>query len=264
MLKIPDFETRKELFDFLVKNEQTLITQKKNAIKEADGFAFVPVGSGSEITNKAVSTTKESIEVVAVINTTNIIDSHLDLHLPKMWEKSLNENKMIMHVQEHKSYEFSKIIADGQDLKAYVKNYTWKQLGFNWEGNTQALMFKSTVKVDRNPFMFEQYAKGYVKNHSVGMRYVKISMCINDDDYQVQKENWDKYIKEAINPEFAESNGYFWAVHEAKVIEGSAVPLGSNFVTPTISVKADDGHSDKTEAERSLQENKQKFFNKLI
>ena len=31
---------------------------------------------------------------------------------------------------------------------------------------------------------------------------------------------------------------YFFAVTEAKAIEGSAVPMGSNFVTPTQSVKA--------------------------
>ena len=34
--------------------------------------------------------------------------------------------------------------------------------------------------------------------------------------------------------EIAEAQGYFWVVKEAKVIEGSAVPIGSNQFTPTL------------------------------
>ena len=40
----------------------------------------------------------------------------------------------------------------------------------------------------------------------------------------------------AANPEVAEEYGYFWVVGEAKDREGSAVVLGSNFVTPTLEV----------------------------
>jgi hypothetical protein len=29
--------------------------------------------------------------------------------------------------------------------------------------------------------MFNQYAKGYVKEHSVGMRYVKLELAVNSD-----------------------------------------------------------------------------------
>ncbi len=39
------------------------------------------------------------------------------------------------------------------------------------------------------------------------------------------------------NKEEAENQGYFWAVKEAKVLEGSAVPIGSNTATPTLEVK---------------------------
>jgi hypothetical protein len=36
---------------------------------------------------------------------------------------------------------------------------------------TEALVFNVEIDKDRNDFMFNQYAKGYVKEHSVGMRY---------------------------------------------------------------------------------------------
>jgi hypothetical protein len=50
-----------------------------------------------------------------------------------------------------------------------------------------------------------------------------------------EKENWDKYIGKVANVEQAEEEGYFWAVTEAKIVEGSAVLFGSNRVTPTLS-----------------------------
>ena len=66
--------------------------------------------------------------------------------------------------------------------------------------------------------MFEQYAKGYVKEHSVGMRYVSIQLCMNSENkYDIdEKENWDKYIDKVANREDAENAGFFYAVTEAK------------------------------------------------
>jgi len=49
-----------------------------------------------------------------------------------------------MHLQEHKSGSFDKIISSGADLKAYVKDYSWKDLGYDAEGETQALIFEYT------------------------------------------------------------------------------------------------------------------------
>lgn len=41
-----------------------------------------------------------------------------------------------------------------------------------------------------------------------------------------------------VNIEDAEAQGYFWAVLEAKIIEGSAVVKGSNYITPTRGFKS--------------------------
>lgn len=239
-LNIPTFKTQKELFQFIVDNEELLITQKKSEIKLADGVGFNTIVLKDFNQTKSTPEDllkKEEFKVTVVINTTNIMDSHKDVHIPGLWDKSLQENKRIMHIQEHKSHEFDKIISSGNDLKAYTKSYTWKQLGLNAKGKTEALMFDSNVKKERNPYMHEQYAKGFVDNHSVGMQYVKLITCINDEDYPVQKENWDKYFPEVINGDVAEKSGIFWAILEAKAIEGSAVPSGSNPITPTLAIK---------------------------
>jgi len=232
------FNTKKELFDFLVKERNSLIAQKKAETKKADCITIAPtVIMSKKSANKANDSIDASrldeLKVLVIINTTNLLDSHMDVHIPGIWNKSLKENKMIMHLQEHEM-EFSKIISDGDKLKAYVKDYDWKELGVDFDGKTQALVFESTIERKRNPFMFEQYANGWVKNHSVGMRYVRLDFAINDETYPNEYEAWNKYYPEIVNKEVADEKGYFWYVLEAKVIEGSAVPRGSNYVTPTL------------------------------
>ena len=102
---------------------------------------------------------------------------------------------------------------------------TWKSLGYDMEGSTQALIFDATIKEERAPYMFGQYKNGYVDNHSVGMRYVTLYLCMNNDKSWAaeEKANWDKYYSEVANKEIADQYGYFWAVTEAKIVEGSAV-----------------------------------------
>lgn len=237
-MKIKEFDNIKDRINWIVSNKGTLIAQKKAELKKADAISYLtPIYDTKEDVFKANESIKnykelDSIKVQAVINTTNVIDSHQDLHVDGIWTKSIKENKNIMHLQEHKM-SFDSIISDGKDLKAYTKMFNWSDLGVDAKGQTQALVFESVVKADRNARMFEQYAKGYVKNHSVGMQYVKLLLAVNDDEFQEEFNNWNKYIGMAINPESAEEQGYFWIVTEAKAIEGSAVPIGSNRFTPT-------------------------------
>jgi len=102
--------------------------------------------------------------------------------------------------------------------------------------------------------MFDQYKDGNVKNHSVGMRYVDLQLAINDPDYKEEFANWNKYIDDIVNREEAEAQGFFWPVKEAKVIEGSAVPLGSNWVTPTLDNNMKHTHSTDKEPHKSTSE----------
>jgi hypothetical protein len=236
-LEIPQFKTRKELFAFLIENKDTLIYQKKSQIKYADGIGFSNMfyseKSGAYKSNIPVSSDKPELKVRAIINTTNIMDSHKDVHLPGIWDKSLKENRMIKHLQEH-IMQYDKIISDKKDLKAYTAIYSFKELGFDLPGTTQALIFDSTIRKTRNPFMFKQYADGNVDNHSVGMIYVRVDLAMDDEDNPKEKKLYDEYINSIANKEEVEAQGFFFPVREAKVIEGSAVPLGSNYVTPTL------------------------------
>lgn len=235
----------KELFDFLVTNKKLLIAEKKYNVKHADAFSssnIVVTDKGIEITKTAqVQEVDDVIEVGCVINTTKFLDSHRDVHIDGLWNKSLSENKSLYLLQEH-SMTFKGIITD--EVEASAKKLAWKTVGIDAPGYTEALLFKAKISKERNPFMYEQYKKGYVKNHSVGMRYVKMEMAINDEDYPEEFAVWNKYFDLIANKEEAENVSYFFAVTEAKAIEGSAVPVGSNRATPTLGQKT---NTDKDE-----------------
>ena len=184
-------------------NKDALIAEKKFKVKEADAIICSPTATtlkGEAVKSEnQTATDLDNIKVKVVINTTNILDSHGDVHIKGIWNKSLKEQKNLYLLQEHQM-TFSKIITD--DLTASVKTMSWSELGFDkLEGETQALIFEANISAKRNEFMFEQYAKGYVKEHSVGMRYVNVYLCINSDEkyYMEEKENWDKYINEVSN-----------------------------------------------------------------
>jgi len=235
--------TKEETFKFLKDNKKYFIRQKKFEMKKADDIYTVihsinEKGEAIKSDNHTQSLLEsDKMRAKLIINTTKLFDSHKDVHIDGLWKKTLKEQKGIIYfIQEHKM-DLKHVISD--NLKIYTENLSWKDLGFNFEGQTQALVFDAVIEKARNEYMFEQYAKGYVVSHSVGMQYVKLFMCINSEEkyYREEKENWDKYIDHVANREDAEEYGYFWAVTEAKLIEGSAVLKGSNWATPTQSLE---------------------------
>lgn len=248
-----EFASKEDLFKALRENKTTLIAQKKMITKEADSVIF-----STNIESKKEASKEEGEDNISpaklkaklAINTTNLMDSHSDVHFDGIWNKSTKEQKNILLLQEHQM-KFNSIISD--NVVASVKKMTWKSLGFDFEGSTEVLIFDTEIDKNRNEFMFNQYSKGYVKEHSVGMRYVKLELAINSESKWDEEEKavWDKYIEKIVNKDVAENQGYFWAVTEAKIVEGSAVVKGSNYATPVISIQA----------EKSLEEQKEEPSN---
>lgn len=250
MILIPDFADKTALIDWLISNKSALIAQKKSAIKLADaisfGCAFVNDKGGSVIKSESIPATATKIKVRAIINTTKLYDSHGDVHIDQLWNKSLKENSDHYLVKEH-NFSFDGIISD--NVKAFTKQMTWNELGFNYAGQTQALVYDSVISKEDSPDMFERYRAGKVKQHSVGMRYVKIDLAVNDDRYEKEYAIWTKYYDLIVNKNDVDEVGYFWAVTEAKNIEGSAVVRGANFATPTHSVQETKSQPAKTTGE---------------
>jgi len=263
------FATRKELFEFLKENKDSLLAQKKSSIKYADGCSCIisPMINKNIATKAILKDSDNEIRRKLVINTTNVLDSHGDVHLPGIWDKSLKDDNKRLLLQEHKM-QFDYVIAKKKDVIVSTINTTFKDLGYSLEGETQALVFDVIINKEQNPKMFDRYKNGDIDNHSVGMQYVKIVMAINSDESwaAAEKEVWDKYYPEVRNKELANERGYFWVVKEAKVTEGSAVLVGSNQFTPVLEDKNEPSRdTHKSINEEPLQDtlSKDEFINLL-
>jgi len=109
----------------------------------------------------------------------------------------------------------------------------------------EVLVYEAIIKKERNEEMFKNYLNGWVLNHSVGMRYLKLYFCYDskETEYSQNKENFDKYYDQILNKD--DVGEYFWAIIEAKNIEASAVVKGSNFLTPVLSMEIIDENTIK-------------------
>jgi hypothetical protein len=129
------------------------------------------------------------------------------------------------------------VVSFPQDVEIMVKTIAWSDLGYNYEGMTEALIFKTKISDYSNAD-----AKAVIENklpseNSVRMGYVKIQLALNEvhPDYKEQKAVYDKYINQIANKAVVQKQGYFWAVTEAKIQkEGSMVLSGSNDITPIL------------------------------
>lgn len=256
MIKSPyfpekSFATKEELFKQLRLNADKIISCKKSEIYKSAEKGALPVYNILKTeTSKAGPHMMENY-FYPVINTTLYLDSHQDLHLNGIWDKSAKQqNGKLFYVTDHE-IKTNTIIAWPQDVNVMVKSVPWAWVGKSYEGNTEALIYEiPTDKIvnDTAKAIIEQ--KRPVQN-SVRMQYVRIKLAMNSsakEDIEYKKE-YDLHINSIANKDQAEKDGYFFAVYEAKIIrEGSMVPLGSNDATPiNQKTEADTITSDKIE-----------------
>ena len=239
---IPQFTTKEEAFEYIRQNKDLIMKDKRSQIKHADGIGcvFVDYDESKNIATKAAGSLAildtDKYKISAVINACGLLDTHGDVHIPGLWKKTVKETKSGLHLQEH-VMRFDHVIS--KDVKVYTAIISWKDLGFNYPGTTEILINEVIAEKKRNPFMAEQYANGWVDQHSVGMYYVNYFLCLNSENKydKEEKANWDKYYPMVVNKDVADAYGFFFAVTEAKYVEGSAVVMGSNVATPTQSVE---------------------------
>jgi len=131
------FDRQKDIHAYLHKYAAKVIYSKKADRKNSDviskGFPILTPGADKSIQNSAVEDAPDILPVKIAVNTTNLYDSHQDVHIDGLWKKTLRENKFIQHLQEHKS-GFANVISDGADLKAYTEKLRFKELGFKYQG----------------------------------------------------------------------------------------------------------------------------------
>lgn len=235
-----EFASQKELFAYLVKNKAELISFKKSALKFSDVVSWSEVME--PVVNKAKYPREDNEEKgilkrTIVANTYNWMDSHGDVHLNGIFSDSIKQRgTKIFHLNSHVQDFSAKV---GTPTAVYEKQISWRELGQGKTGMTEALIIESDIKKAYNETLYNAYLNDEVDQHSVGMQYLSIKLAVNDkDEYPKEYEEWQKHINKIGNRSVAEQKGFFWAVYEAKLIEVSAVLLGSNELTPTLGSKS--------------------------
>lgn len=215
----------------LISKKSELIALKKADIKIVKGGVSSTLQHKLK-SNKATIDNENTIERTIIGNTYNWMDSHDDVHAKGVFSKSIKERKaQVFHLHDHEFKITSKV---GEPIDIYENEISWKELGIEKSGNTQALFLDSEIKKEYNDKIFNAYKSGQITNHSVGMQYVKIDLAVNDEEYEDEFKIWNDNIDSLGNKEKAEDKGFFWLVREAKLIEISAVLIGSNELTPTL------------------------------
>jgi hypothetical protein len=213
----------------IVANKAELIQLKKAEVKTVKGGISSITKTNATIKG-VFKDNDNSLERTIVGNTYLWMDSHDDVHAKGCFTKSIKENKSIFHLHDHEFKITSKV---GEPKKTYEEEIAWKDLGVNKSGMTQALFMDTEIFKDYNSQIFNEYKAGRINQHSVGMQYVKIDLAVNDESFEKEFKVWQDNIDTLGNPEKATEKGFFWLVKEAKLIEISAVLLGSNELTPT-------------------------------
>lgn len=246
-VSIPKVGDQKELFSFLKENRKELISQKCSTPVKSDVFDYgcielrandkSKIGSSvSKTVNVKEDLNDDEIQVDAITNMAGWCDSYMDVLIPNCWDKTIKEKgasnkQLIYHLKNHK-YSTDDII--GGNVKMSSKYIDLDV--FNIDSDLtqgQALIGSSTVKRKYDSKCFYLYSDDEIKQHSIGLRYLKIALCMNSDDeeYQYEKENWDKFYPYVINKNKVDGRGFFWAVTEIKLLEYSAVLYGANELT---------------------------------
>ena len=229
-----NFEDKKEMFKQLKENKERLISEKKEQPKKKK-FEL-------RIINK--NNTEKSIEqnysngsyIYAVMNSTNVMDSHDDVSLDGSWKKTVSEqNGKVTHAIDH-SIGIMTTVAPAKDVNLHLLNSNFKSLGYDIDLDTELLVFESKISPMTNEKALIAYKEG-ITEHSIRLRYITVKLALNSDhvDDKEEKAIYDKHIGKILNKEQVEDQGYFFAIYEQAIsLEGSTVLNGSNSYTPAL------------------------------
>jgi len=235
-LKNKEFNSREKMIKYILKNKDEILSIKKATLKETDSVSLVLIAKEAQKQENSKELKLGDV-IPAVINTINYLDSHGDLHVNGIWNKSAKEqNGKTHHIINH-DLSLGNIVGYPADVEVAVETVSWKDLGVDSAGTTEILIFYTRMTERTNKDAFLAYKGGIDIQHSVRMQYIDISLAADTDDpeYESQKKRFDKYLPQIINSEVAVERGYFYVVKIGKIVkEGSTVLFGSNKLTPAL------------------------------
>lgn len=250
---IPNHTTKSELFKYLRENETQIIKQKCSMPIKSDIFDYgcLPINEKATIKEDGSALQPNEIEVNAIANLSGWCDTYMDVMIKDSWKKTINDKAIVYHLKNHK-YTTDDIV--GKNAELYVKNIDTSYFGITSDvTKAQALMMRSTVTKEYDEKTYLLYKDNQIKQHSIGLRYVIIKLCLNSDveEDKTYRKNWDSYYSQVINKDLIDSKGYFFAVVEAKILENSCVLFGANENTGVYSTSEKDNEPSDIDTQKN-------------
>ena len=247
------FYEKETLFKELKENENVIFAQKKLECKSIDKGLQI-VTNQSEISKAIANETIKGLKLdndfyYFVVNSSNILDSHGDVHVEGNWNKTVKEQQGKVYLVWEHQLDRKNIIAVPKDIELIATKIPFTLLGKDYDGDSYCLIYK--VAKDK---IIDKQAKEFLEQGidlqaSVRMIYIKIEFAFNSNnpEFAKQKQNFDLYYPTIRNIKETGEREYFTIVKEAKnVNESSLVLFASNSATGLINNENKEEQSDDT------------------
>lgn len=231
------FTTKEELFTEMRKSHSDLIAFKKAEIQKS-------YEKGASVTCRMLKTA-DNVKALKIdpayyyiaVNSTWILDSHEDLHVDGIWNKSVKEQQGQNYLVCDHELSIANTVVKKEYVEMLVVDMPFALIGKPYSGDTQVLVYKVAKDKVIHDKAKEWLESGDQIEASVRMQYVTIlfAMDSNDPEDVTLKKNYDNYIGKIANKDDFEYIPYFFIIQEAKnVRESSLVLFGSNPATGNI------------------------------
>lgn len=248
-----EFATKEDLFNSLRENIDFIIAEKKASIQKS-------CEKGMSVSCKSLDLLKFTDQLKGIIiddnyhyiavNTTRILDSHNDLHIDGIWNKSIKEQQGNNYLVLDHELCIDKVVVRKEHIEMFLAKLPFAMFGKSYKGETQALIYKFPKGKVVNEAAEDWLSSGDQIEASVRMQYVTIEFAMDSNAPQdvTEKKRYDEYIDYIANKADFEYIPYFFVVKEAKNIrESSLVVAGSNPVTGNINNKNIEPLEDNTQ-----------------
>ena len=267
-----EFDNKENLFKSLKESKKDIIGLKKAQVFKSYEKG-VSVKSKCIDVSKTTSINKELFNdndyYYIAVNTTGVVDSHGDLHVKGIWNKTAKEQNGKNYLVDTHVMSLNTTIARKESVEMFVAEIPFYMVGKNYEGSTEALIYKVHKNKVINKIAKEWMDSGEDIEASVRMKYVNVDLAMNSNnpEDEAEKGNYDKYIGQVANKEELAGLDYFWVVKEAKNEgESSLVLQGSNSATGQIQENTIEPFTDTHEIKEAVIEDTSidsNFFNTI-
>jgi hypothetical protein len=233
------FDDEETMFSELKLNKEDILALKKAKIQKScdKGIGIITKSLDLlKLTEEFKNLSIDDNHYYIAVNATKILDSHNDVHIDGLWKKTIKDQQGKNYLVADHKLELDKVIAKKGDIQMMTADIPFSFVGKNYEGNTQALIYKVPKDKIIMPQAKEWLDSGEIEA-SVRMRYISVKLAMNSKKPEDAEEfkNYNDYIDQIANKSDFESIPYFFPILEAEnTKESSLVLFGSNSATGVI------------------------------